>query len=392
MNTAAFTNREERYSTGMGTSSGITRKRPTLRDVADAAGVSRATAGRALSHYGNVNPVLVERVFDAAERLNYRPNAIARSMRQQSTKTVGFVGADIENAFFASVVRGIADTAEAAGFELIITNTDENQAAEKKKIAMLLEKQVDGLLISPSAGASFEHIDELLAIGVPAVLLDRTIPNSHFDAVFVDGEKAGAQAAQHLLDLGHRDVEIIAETTPAVVEEILSMLNAHDHLNAAEYRQSSSRLIGFLRTLQRAGIPIRRENILSGQGYSEENARVAVFKRFSASAPTALFATDYLMTTSALRALRDLGTRIPEDVSFIGFDDQTWSSIMTPPLTVISQPVYEIGKLATEILIRRIHGESFAPVCINPPTELIVRASSRRLLLNTSDVTQSMKS
>lgn len=360
----------------MATQAGSTGRPPTLRDVAKAAGVSSATAGRALAGYGNVRPELAVRVQAAARDLDYHPNALARSMRERRSQTFGFVGADIENTFFARVVRGITDVASEHGIELIITNTDEDQEAERKKVSMLLDKQVDGLIVAPAVGSNSDHLLSVLRRGVPLVLLDRSAPEVDADCVLIDGTKAGAQAADHLVSLGHEDVAIVSETPEALADQLLADPDRWDRAASLNLRQSAARLLGFLRTMKAAGVELRRENVLSANGYSADRAHAVVLQRFAERPPSALFATDYVMTTASYRALLDLGIAVPATVSFVGFDDLEWTSLINPPLTVISQPVYRLGQLAADRLLARVNGDSSPSVRITPDTQLLLRRST----------------
>ena len=141
-------------------------------------------------------------------------------------------------------------------------------------------------------------------------------------------------------------------------------------------RQSAARLLGFLRGLHAAGVPVRRENVLSSSGYSAERAHGVVLERFGTNPPTALFATDYVMTTAAYRALLELRLHVPAEVSFVGFDDLEWTSLITPPLTVVSQPVRRMGQLAAERLLARVAGDNSPATRITPETQLLLRRST----------------
>ena len=162
------------------------RQSPTIHDVAAAAGVSTATAARALGGYGAVSPGVRERVKAAASQLGYRPNSLARSMITGATHTIGLVVADIENPFFARSVRGIADVAHAAGYEVLLANSDEDPATERAAVRVLFGKRVDGLIVAPASTDEGPHLSDLSERGVPVVLLDRAIPGIDADAVVVN--------------------------------------------------------------------------------------------------------------------------------------------------------------------------------------------------------------
>ncbi|MGO4585529.1 LacI family DNA-binding transcriptional regulator [Arthrobacter sp. 2RAF6] len=360
---------------------------PTIRDVALRAGVSRATAGRALAGYGNVGEELRLKVENASQELGYRPNDLARSMRENRTRTIGVVCGDIENPFFARLVRGISDGAALRDVEVIVTNTDEDQLREQKKVDVLLGKRVDGLIVYPARGNNIEHFHRLKRQGVPLVFVDHSMRNVPADAVMVDGARAAEAAVDYLIGLGHESIAIVSEASRATEATFLADPEAIHDLETATQRQSGARLVGYLRALQKAGIPWRRENILSSDGYSAERAFSAVTKRFQHGAPSALFATDNVMTIGAFRGLKALELAIPDDVSLLGFDDLEWTRLVTPPLTVVSQPVLELGRMAAEVLLDRIDGSTDAFMNRTLPTELIVRGSTAGPRRSATEVT-----
>ena len=188
-------------------------RRPTVADVARRAGVSVATAGRALGGYGYVGEQTLERVQAAAQELGYSPNVVARSMRSGSTRTIGFVGSDIADPYFAEAMRGICDVAHREGYEAILTNSDERLDLEQRAVRTLLDKQVEGLVVAPSSVTNCDHLREAGAQGVPVVLLDRDLPQLDFDSVVVDNEAAAHAAVTHLLDLGHQRIGLLASVS-----------------------------------------------------------------------------------------------------------------------------------------------------------------------------------
>lgn len=181
----------------------------TIPDVAREAGVSRSTASRALADYGSVSPETRERVQAAATRLGYRPNQLARSMITGRTHTLGVVVADIQNPFFAGVTRGITDTARAAGYQVLLANTDEDHAQERSAVKMLRDKHVDGVIIAPASPSSTAHLAALREDRCPLVLLDREVPSLSTDTVTVDNRGAAEDAVRRLLEAGHRRIGMV---------------------------------------------------------------------------------------------------------------------------------------------------------------------------------------
>ena len=192
---------------------------PTALDVARLAGVAPATAARVLGNYGSVSSAARERVLKAAATLRYRPNRVARSMVTGLTQTLGVVIANIEDEFFSRIVRGIADAARVAGFQVMLMNSDEDVDEESRAVHALMERQVDGLIVAPASARTPEHLLEVRESGMPIVLLDRTLDGLDADAVVIDGFEAAADVVNYLIELGHRRIAIITD-----VPDVLKML------------------------------------------------------------------------------------------------------------------------------------------------------------------------
>jgi LacI family transcriptional regulator len=324
--------------------------------VAEAAGVSTATASRALGGYGAVSPEARERVTAAAASLGYRRNSLARSMITGTTHTIGLVVADIENPFFARAARGIADIAHRAGYEVLLVNSDEDPLVERAAVRTLIEKRVDGLIIAPASVDGTHHVGELLARHTPVVLIDRIVSGIDTDAVVVDNEEAARHAIEHLTSLGHRRIALL--TSQGLI-----------HTNQA-------RLAGYLHGLEAAGIPADGALIRMAP-YTREGAiaeTVAVLEL--PDPPTAIFTTDNLMSLGAVTGTQHVGLLVPDQVSIVGFDDLEWTTIIRPALTVVAQPVYELGATAATRLIERIHGDQAPARTFTLATTFMLRGST----------------
>jgi LacI family transcriptional regulator len=332
------------------------RSSPTIQDVADLAGVSTATAGRAIGGYGSVSPGVRERVSEAATRLGYRRNSLARSMITGTTHTIGIVLADIENPFFARAARAIADVAHHAGYEVLLVNSDEDEATERAAVRTLFEKRVDGVIIAPAAAEAGRALGELPSRGTPVVLLDRTLAGIDADAVVVDNEHAARHAIEHLTALGHRRIALV--TSKDVI-----------HTNR-------TRLAGYEQGLQDAGIVVDDELIRMADYTREGAIRETLTVLGLADPATAVFTTDNLMTLGAFEAIQRAGRRVPEEVSLVGFDDLDWTTLVRPPLTLVAQPVYELGAAAATRLLARIEGDDTPPRRITLGTTFIQRSST----------------
>jgi len=345
---------------------------PTLDDVARHAGVSRATAARVLGRYGASSEDARSRVLAAATALRYRPNTLARGIRSGRTRTIGVVVSDIQLAFFSQAVRGIADTAHAAGFEVVLANTDEDLAAERAAVGVLLDMRVDGMLVAPSDPTDVGHLREVRDRGVSVVLFDRGAPGLDCDAVVVDNIDAARNAVRHLVRLGHTRVAILVEAGTAIPAE---QLRAR-HLASDSGVTSRLRQLGWASALRGAGLPVADALVLRARYDRDDARRVTARALGSSLPPTAIVTTDETMTLGALDAIREGGLSMPGDVSVVGFDDLPWTTLIQPALTVVAQPVQEIGASAARRLLERIDGDAGPPETVMLRTRFVLRGST----------------
>lgn len=351
----------------------MTRKRrgPTAQDVAKAAGVAPATAARALSNYSSVSPAVRERVLRAAASLGYRPNRLARSMATGLTQSIGAVVANIEDEFFARIVRGIADEARRAGYEVLLGNSDEDVEEERAVVRVLAEKQVDGLIVTPAAVHDYRHLKEFADCGMPVVLLDRNIPELGTDAVVIDGLHAAAAATAHLIELGHRRIAIVTDVPEGTELPV-------DFAPPKHIATAGGRLSGYMRALKRAGVP-STEDLIRRAEPTVDGAREETLALLDSGArPSAIFTTDNTMTLGTLEALQEREIDIPAEISLLGFDDLEWTKVVSPPLSVVSQPIYELGATAACTLLARLAGWDGPPETRTLPTNLLQRGSISR--------------
>ena len=327
---------------------------PTIKDVADLAGVSVTTVSHALNQTRYVNHELVRRVQNAIKSLGYRPNALARGLRRKETRIFGVVMPDNSNPYFAELARSIEDACFEKGYSVILCNSDENPVKEQAYLSLLVEKQVDGIVFVAS-----ENDCSALRIvrdrDIPVVVLDRELKDVPYDSIVVDNRQGGRQATSHLIAGGHRRIGCIC---------------GPQHLTSAK-----ERLQGYRDAISDARLPhdprlIHAGNFHIGTGYT------AMEKLLGLSDPiTAVFASNDLMAIGALRAIAALTLRVPDDISIVGFDDVSFAMYTEPPLTTITQPLGEIGKLATELLLGRVSGDHRGPRRYCLATGLVVRAS-----------------
>jgi LacI family transcriptional regulator len=347
---------------------------PTVAEVAAEAGVGKATAARTLGNYGSVSPSSRARVLAAAEKLRYRPNGLARSMTTGITQTIGVILADISNPFFAGVMRGIADTCEAIDYTAIALSTDERLPAERSAMDVLIDKQVDGIIIASAAvrADDVSHIQDALDRGIPVVLLDRTIRGISLDSVIIDNRESARRAVEHLIAKGHRRIAFTwGPRSDTRLDSIKDLLD----LNELSLWSDAERFRGYIEALERAGIEPVTELVTHGLRSVADTAQDVGKMLQLDDPPTAVLATETEAMVGTLRALRQNKLSYPRDVSLIGFDDSPWADVMDPPLSMIAQPMAQLGRDATERVLRRIEGLDEAPVVDTLPTQFIERGS-----------------
>jgi LacI family transcriptional regulator len=347
---------------------------PTLTEVAEMAGVGRATVARTLGGYGSVSAKTREKVLAAAERLGYAQNQLAKSMTTGRTNTIGVVVADVGNPFFAGILSGVAVTARARGYDVLVIGTDEDLAEERRAVETLLGKQVDGIVIASAAGRSepVPHLESALRRGCPIVLVDRDLDTIDTDAVVTDNRVVTEHSVSRLIESGHRRIGFVwgpVTSQPATdVDDVPKIV-------ADALWSDGERLLGYTDALRRHDLPFDTA-LVSHSLQTEAQATRAVGGMLDlADPPTAIFATEADAVTGSLRALRKRGLRCPDDVSVIGFDDSSWAEVMDPPMTVVAQPMQALGASAAAAVIERIEGQDRGARRIEVESTLIWRGS-----------------
>lgn len=351
----------------------------TIADVARLAGVSTATAGRVLGGYGYTSGSKKDQVLKAAQKLGYRPNALARGLITGKTRTIGVVAGDIQNPFYASVIRGISNIAEREGFGLLITNSDESLKQETKAVELLVEKQVDGLIVSPCDTRVASHLRALHASGLPLVLIDRAVDGLEVDQVGTANVAAARDAVQSLIQTGHRRVGLIAELVEedgGGVERFVERALGGEPVETRALYPSWQRLLGYVQAHQLARLPVDVALVRRVGKYSAESAEGTTLELLrSADRPTALFTSDGTMSEGAMSAIAKLGLSIPEDLSLVGFDDLDWMAFLPPGITTVAQPRTAMGEMAARMLLQQIEGEKSPARVVLMPASLVARGS-----------------
>jgi len=333
----------------------------TIYDIAKQANVSAMTVSRVINNTGRISAATRERVKAVMAELNYVPNSMARSLVKQETKMLSLLITDITNPFYTTLARGAEDMAKRNGYKLLFGNSDEDYGKERDYVDMVLSTRVDGVLFAPAGDGSAEHLRLLQRHGVPFVLLDREVPDVAADQVLGDSREGARRLVEHLLSLGHTRI---------------AMVGGRQDVSTARLRYA-----GYADALKLGDVPFDPALVFE-VGYTSFEAGGLVDALLSAERPpTAVFAANNFLALAVIRALRNRGVRVPEDLSVVCFDDFGEAIVLDPFLTVAQQPAYEFGSLGMQLLIERIGGAAgAAPRKIVLPSELVVRQSARSLL------------
>ena len=299
------------------------------------------------------------RVEAAITELGFVPNRLASGLRSKRSNTLALVLTDITNPFFTTIARGVEDMASDTGYTVIFCNTDESVSKEKMYVQMILEKRVDGIILVPAL-SGLDSVTLIKKQGIPIVVLDRRIPDLKTDVVRCDSEGGAYNLTRLLLSLGHREIAI---------------LNGPSGVSTSE-----DRLTGYRRALTEAGIATNTNREYYGAFTQESGYELTHKALANAQKPTALFATNNFIAFGVLKALQEIGLRVPEDIAVVGFDDLPSSLVTFPFLTVAAQPAYEMGRRAIEILLNKLEGgaaDLYQEVVL--PAEIVIRQSSGQM-------------
>ncbi|HLJ32782.1 MAG TPA: LacI family DNA-binding transcriptional regulator [Ktedonobacteraceae bacterium] len=326
----------------------------SIKDVAEAAGVSTATVSRVLTNGLHVRPEVRERVLAAVERLGYRPNLVARSLRSQQSTTLGLIVSDIRNPFFTAISRAVEDTAYEQGYSIMLCNTDENPEKETIYLNLMQDTGIAGVIISPTrqndaifTGPNFP---------LPIVVVDRPIVNGDIDAVLLDNVAAAYRLTTHLIEQGYQRIGILS----------------------SEMSTGQERQLGYEKALRAHGFTLQTEYMKNIAPKVEAGYEATLKLLDTVVPPDALFTINSLLAAGALQAIRERNLTIPDDIALVTFDETTWASLVQPAITLIAQPTYEIGKTATELLLQRIADPGRPTRRVILTGQLLVRGSSTR--------------
>ncbi len=332
-------------------------RRVTIRDVAHLAQVSLGTVSNVLNNPDVVAAPTRRRVLDAIDKTGFVRSTAAHQLRVGKSRTVGVVLLDIANPFFAEMVRGAEGVLRDKGYVLMVCSTDESTERERRYLRVLEEHRVDGLLITP-AEHDLAEVAGLAARGVPTVLLDRYGGDNELCSATVDDVRGGELAAGHLFDLGHRNIAFV--NGPSSIRQ------------CADRREGAQRA---LRRARRRRPATLREITVNALSVDQGEKAVEALLSLSPRASAVMCAND-LIALGVLKRLSEMGVAVPQDVALVGYDDVSFASMLSPALTSVRQPKYELGAIAAELLLEEALGANHKHRSVRFEPELVVRASS----------------
>ena len=305
-----------------------------MNDVAKKAKTSVFTVSSVINNTANVSTKLRKRVLKAIEELNYTPNSVARSLKRKKTLLIGLIISDVEDIFFPKVIKGIEEVFNKTSFNMILCNTMNDPEKEKKYLKILMEKRVDGLILFPT-DTSGENLKEFLQGHIPIVSIDREIKSLNISSVVMDDYDASFNVTNYLINKGHRRIGIVLFPTLISTGE--------------------QRLKGYIDSYKANDIKIDQD-LIKITGFKKEDSYRATMELMNLKyKPTAIFTTNDLMFAGALKAINNVGLKIPDDISIVTFYDFNWLKYLNPPITAVKLPTLEMGQQAAELLLNLVN-------------------------------------
>ncbi len=335
----------------------------TLTIMAETLGLSIGTVSKALNDYSDVSQKTKDKVLRLAESLNYKPNSYAQSLRNQESKTIGLLVPEIVHHFFSNIIHGAVETAEEHGYVVIILESKESYEVEKKQLQLLLDRNVDGILMSLADNTvNYKHIGAIINDGTPVTLYDKITKSIETHKVLINDQKAAYDATTHLIDSGCKCIA---------------------HIRGPLKPQTTiDRLKGYRKALEDHNLPYDKNRVFESCNFSFEDGK-SIAKQITENFPDVdgIFAFTDLLATGALVELKQRGKKIPEDISIIGFSNWFLTEITTPKLSTVNQSGYDMGKEAVILLLEEIGNRKnnlpFNYKTIEIPTELVIRDSTK---------------
>jgi len=327
-----------------------------IADVAQKAGVSQATVSRVLNGSDTVTARTRSKVMKVIHELDYQPNAAAKNLRSQKTMTIGVIVPDVNNAYYAEVIKGIANVAYARKYKIIICDTENNKEKEFEFVNLLMNRTIDGLvMVTPNLLE--DEIKQVAEKGYSLAVIGKDIQHERIPCAFTNNVKFSIDVVNHLVARGHRDIVFLSGYADAV--------------------DSFERLEGYMKGLKEHQLPFRPEYIENGN-FSEEGGYEAIQRLFARGLDfTAVYAANDEMALGVYKACKEQGVRIPEDLAVVGVDNNRIGSYIAPSLSTVDQPKYAMGAVIIERLIEQMNSDELpAKRLYEIPSELIIRESS----------------
>ena len=313
-----------------------------------------ATVSRVLANKGKVRPETREQVLEAVEALGYRPNRVASSLRKQKSNVIGLLVSDIRNPFFTAIARAIEDMAHQHEMSVFFCNTDEDPEKEERYLRTLLDEKVAGIILSPTT-SEYDHFRSVLEMGTPIVVIDRRIEGAEADCVVCDNAVSAETLTNHLIEQGYQRIGAVIGLKVSTT--------------------GRERMAGYKASMRRHGLESLESFVEPNESASE-----AVVKQWlnAPHPPDAILAGNSRMVIGALNAIKNAGLSIPDDIALAAFDETIWTPHVASGITVISQPTYDIGRTAAELLMQRIADSQRPPRDVILKGKLIERSSTQR--------------
>ena len=335
-------------------------KKVTIQDIAEKLNISFSTVARALNDHPAISPATKERVREAADKLHYRPNKLASSLRSGRSHVIGVIVPSLHVSFFSSVVHGIDNVMNQHHYSILLYQSNESFTQEVKGIDTFLKSRVDGIIASLSRETTrFDHYEEIRKRRTPLVLFDRTADSLRVPSVRIDDYKGGFMATAHLIEQGYRDIVHITSDQELLI--------------------AKERLRGYQDALLKQGLPIRPELIIKGN-FSTDQSRQSILELLEKKIRfDAVFAFEDFTALGALQVLQEKGIRVPQEVGVIGFANESFGSLITPSLSTVDQQTVRMGEIAAELFLESLKAGPGPGRVVMLDPDLVVRNSSRRL-------------
>lgn len=328
-------------------------RRATIRDVAEAAGVSRSTASRAITGQGYVAPAVRSRVQQVAQDFGYVPDAMARHLRRQVSSTIGVLVSDLRNAFYADLAAGASQQARSRGYTVMLADDRGSTDDEVDAAEAFVAQRVAGVIVTPVSASISTYLGRHR---VPVIEVDRQFAEGTCDAVVVDNKSAARQVSEHLIGQGHRRIALFIDET--------------------DWTTGRDRHAGYASALTDAGIPLDPDLVVSS-GWDVDGARSAALALLQdPDRPTAVFAANNVLAEGVWRAAAHLRMRLPQELSLVSFDDAPWMSMVTPGVTAVAQDAVALGEAAVIRLLGRIKDPDAPPATVVLPARVRTRGST----------------